>query len=53
MTFSAPRDFTNSKFVLFPDGAVMVEPWPDDVLDHVGVKRSDLMGRLTNRLRKG
>lgn len=32
--------------VVLPDGTVMVEPWPTDVLDKLGVHRPSLIERL-------
>lgn len=32
--------------VIFPDGSVLVEPWPRDVLKKLGVKKSGFLDRL-------
>ena len=33
--------------VVFSDGTIMVEPWPEHVLDHLGLKDNGLVDRLT------
>ena len=37
--------------VIFPDGVVMVEPWPNQVLKKLGLKKPNLLERLISRLR--
>ncbi len=32
--------------VVFPDGEVLVEPWPEQVLDRLGVDQPGLVSRL-------
>lgn len=32
--------------VIFPDGTVMVEPWPDQVLDYLGEKEPGFLDKL-------
>jgi len=32
--------------VVFPDGTVMVEPWPEEVLEHLGLKAPSLKDKL-------
>lgn len=36
--------------VVFSDGVVMVEPYPDEVLNHIGVEPTSFLKRLQNRL---
>ena len=33
--------------VVFPDGKVMVEPWPDEVLDHLHYSPTNLLHKIT------
>lgn len=35
--------------VVFPDGNVMVEPWPDQVLEAAGMESTTLLTRLKRR----
>jgi mycoredoxin len=35
--------------VVFPDGTVMVEPWPKQVLEKLGIKDSGFINRLLGR----
>ncbi len=35
--------------VVFPDGTVMVEPWPKEVLKKLGVKETGFLDRLLGR----
>lgn len=32
--------------VIFPDGTVMVEPWPKQVLEKLGIQKSGFINRL-------
>lgn len=32
--------------VVFPDGSVLVEPYPNDVLDRLGIERPGLLDRV-------
>ena len=38
--------------VIFPDGQVMVEPYPNEVMDKLGVESSSLLNRLQKRLQR-
>ena len=38
--------------VIFPDGAVMVEPYPDEVLDKMGIESTSVLKRLQERFRR-
>lgn len=35
--------------VVFPDGAVLVEPWPEKVLKAAGIEKSSFLGKLRTR----
>ena len=39
--------------VVFPDGTVMVEPWPNQVLDHVGHEESGIPDKISGWFRSG
>ncbi len=39
--------------VVFPDGVVMVEPWPDQVLEHLGLKEPGFVDKLASWFGKG
>jgi len=34
--------------VVFPDGKVMVEPWPEDVMNHLKGPQPRLLNKITN-----
>lgn len=36
--------------VVFPDGGVLVEPWPEQVLKAAGIEKSSVLGKLRDRL---
>lgn len=38
--------------VIFPDGQVMVEPYPDEVLQKMGVEQTSFLKRLQEKLAK-
>ena len=38
--------------VIFPDGTVMVEPWPNQVLKKLGLKPNSWLEKLIRRLQK-
>ena len=40
------RGYQSVPTVVFPDGTVLVGPWPDAVLDKVGIHRPSLVQRL-------
>jgi hypothetical protein len=50
------RDLANGYLsvptVIFPDGMVMVEPWPNQVLNRLGLKPSSWLEKLVRRLQK-
>ena len=43
------RGYLSVPTVVFPDGTVMVEPWPDDVLSKLSLRQPGLIERLFRR----
>ena len=43
------RGYLSVPTVVFPDGTVMVEPWPKEVLKKLGIKESGFLDRLLGR----
>lgn len=39
--------------VVYDDGTVMVEPWPDQVLDHLGIEKPSFTKRLSGMFGRG
>ena len=39
--------------VIFPDGRVMVEPWPEEVFDHLLPSRTSPLNKITNLFKRG
>ncbi|MBI1802654.1 MAG: glutaredoxin [Chloroflexi bacterium] len=46
------RGYLSVPTVVFPDGTVMVEPWPDSVLDKLNIQRPGLLEQLSSLFRK-
>ena len=43
------RGYLSVPTVVFPDGTVMVEPWPGQVLKKLGIEKPGFLDRLLNR----
>ena len=43
------RGYLSVPTVIFPDGTVLVEPWPKEVLKKLGIQESGLLDRLLGR----
>ncbi len=43
------RGYLSVPTVIFSDGTVMVEPWPRQVLEKVGIEQKGLLDRLLGR----
>jgi mycoredoxin len=46
------RGYLSVPTVIFPDGKVMVEPWPEEVMDHLQIHRPGLLDKLSNLFKR-
>jgi mycoredoxin len=47
------RGYLSVPTVLFPDGKVMVEPWPDEVIGYLGPEQPGLLEKLAGIFKRG
>jgi mycoredoxin len=47
------RGYLSVPTVIFPDGKVMVEPWPDEVVGYLGREQKGLMQKLVGFFKPG